>query len=163
MRCERDNIFHLREETQPMIIKAKRSKGFTLIELVMVIALLGVLAIVAIPTYQSISTQSAAVNARNAVVSAVQTALSNKAAQDVAAGNAIAYPANLDGISAGFPVTASIANPMFNDPSILKNGVVSGWRKLSAQCYESNAESPVKTFSYTSASGTFVSPGTPCT
>src|SRR5438445_6834903 len=84
--------------------------GFTLIELVLVIAILGILAVAALPSLFNISLNSAKNNAMAAVVGAVQTGISLYAANGVATGGGVTYPVTLDGAAAG---AASGAAPLF--------------------------------------------------
>ncbi len=109
----------------------KREAGFTLIELVLVIAILGVLAVAALPNLFNISLSTARNNSRDAVVGAVQTGVSLYAANQVAQGNAVAYPATLDGVADA--TNASKTTPLF--ASVLANGVTSQWKKISGTCY----------------------------
>src|SRR5436309_16082204 len=84
--------------------------GFTLIELVLVIAILGILAVAALPSLFNISLTTAKNNSMAAVVGAVQTGLSLYAANQVSQGSAVSYPATLDSAAAG---AASGAAPLF--------------------------------------------------
>lgn len=135
----------------------KHQGGFTLIELVLVIAILGVLAVAALPNLFNISLTSARNNSRDAVVGAIQTGISLYAANQVAQGNAVAYPATLDAAGAG--VSASKTTPLFG--SVLANGVTSGWREISTTCYAYDTSgngafgAGDDTYKYVVAAGTF--------
>lgn len=135
----------------------KRTGGFTLIELVLVIAILGVLAVAALPNLFNISLSTARNNSRDAVVGAIQTGVSLYAANEVAQGNAVSYPAVLDA-QVG-PVNAAKATPVFG--SVLTNGVTSQWKKISDTCYayDTNGNAAFgagdDTYKYVPAAGTF--------
>ncbi len=82
------------------MVPAKNQKGFTLIELIMVIVILGILAAVAIPKFVDLS-DNAKASACKANQSAIESAAAVKYAQNAAAGNA-AYPAESE-LGALFP------------------------------------------------------------
>ncbi|MBL4818278.1 MAG: prepilin-type N-terminal cleavage/methylation domain-containing protein [Deltaproteobacteria bacterium] len=105
------------------------NKGFTLIELVLVIAILGVLAVAALPNLFSVSLASARTNAMNATVGAVQTGITMYGANQIAAGSALSYPADLDGITgtSGGVLAAGIT-PLFT--SVTHHGISGHWFKL---------------------------------
>lgn len=109
----------------------KRQSGFTLIELVLVVAILGVLAMAALPKLFNVQLSSAKSAAKQAVVGAVQTGIAMKGAEEVAQGNSISYPAALDGAAVG---VASNANPLFG--TVIATPVTAAqWFKVAANCY----------------------------
>jgi MSHA pilin protein MshA len=125
-----------------MMKTLKRLKGFTLIELVIVIAIIGILAAVAIPKFINISS-----NAQTAATSAVAGAL--------AAASANNYGARKLSGSLGVPVTncADVANA-------LQGGLPSGYTITSAaiaadataSCTLTGPSSSTATFSATGIS-----------
>lgn len=72
----------------------KVSKGFTLIELIIVIAVIGIMAAVAVPKFFDINTQAHTAN-KSAVVGNVRTALNNYAAQQLASTGSKVFPTGL--------------------------------------------------------------------
>ena len=76
-----------------MIIPATQ-KGFTLIELVMVIAILGILAAVALPKFQDLS-GAAKISATKAALGALRSTLAIKYAQSATGGAAATFPATI--------------------------------------------------------------------
>jgi prepilin-type N-terminal cleavage/methylation domain-containing protein len=132
--------------------------GFTLIELVLVIAVLGILAVTAMPTMFDISLTNARTNAMNATAGAVRTGLSLYAANQVAQGLAASYPNPLDAAADGS--IASGAAPLFS--AVLITGVTAQWIKVSATCYafDMNGNNTLDAgtdtyFQYDSSTGTF--------
>ena len=95
----------------------KRSKGFTLIELILVIAILGILAISALPKFLDVSTQAKQAS-REGVVGAVRAGIALYRANDMVVTGAGpgSYPTTLDSAAAG-----ACAGTCFD--TILSNGI----------------------------------------
>lgn len=132
----------------------KRQSGFTLIELVLVVAILGVLAMAALPKLFSVNLSNAQTASRDAVIGAVQTGINVYAANQVAAGSAISYPATLE--PAGAAGAASNANPLFG--SVLATPVTSAtWSLKTAGgfCYDWAAGGATAAYLYVPATGAF--------
>ena len=96
----------------------RKTKGFTLIELVLVISILGILAIAALPSFINVSTQARQAS-RDGVVGAVRAGIALWRANDLVANGAPgAYPSSLDGTFAvpadeAAGTTASATDPFF--------------------------------------------------
>lgn len=142
--------------------KRKGLRGFTLIELVLVIAILGVLAVVALPTLFNVSLTAARDNTMKATQGSVQAGLSLYGADQLAQGNALSYPALLETSDYADGAAASGTAPMFNN--VLQNGVNAQWFKIDDDCYayDVNGDGTLDNgtgdteFQYSSANGTFL-------
>lgn len=141
--------------------KNRAKLGFTLIELVLVIAVLGILAVVALPTFFNISLTTARANSMSATIAAVQAGLSLYGANQLAAGSALTFPALLETTDIANDTAASQSVMLFNN--VLQNGMSAQWFKLDDDCYmyDTNGNGAINNgtdseFQYNSAAGTFL-------
>lgn len=131
-------------------MKRKSEKGFTLIELVMVIVILSILAVVAIPQFVNLkgNAETATVDG---VIGAVRSGILAQHASLLAQGNdgAAAWPATLDGNAIGACATCF--------DGVLTEGVNAPlWTKTAANVYLTT-EGTARTCTYTNADpSTFV-------
>lgn len=127
--------------------KQSNQKGFTLIELVMVIVILGILGALAAPQYVDLQSEAKTAN-ENGVAGAVRAGITTYFI-DPDRGNRTSFPATLDGAS---NAVCSTTNACFD--TVLPGGIRSQWTRLSASTYRS----PVNTtniWTYTAATGAF--------
>ncbi len=146
-------------KTRPILFTQERAqKGFTLIELVLVITILGILAVAALPNFIDIS-QNAQDSARFGVVGSVREGISLQRAQDlVQNGPPGIYPSTLDAVADGTP--ASVSTPIFGN--VLHHAVTaSAWTKVNATTYTFNDGTSTYTYTYNPATGVFSAPGAP--
>jgi len=118
-------------------------KGFTLIELVMVIVILGILAAVAIPKYYDLQNDAKSA-AEKGVVGGVRAGIHTYYAQNKA------WPANLDAAAASS--TASKANAFFT-VVLSQGGITSEWTKNASSQYVGPAGG---IYAYSNVDGSFV-------
>ncbi|RJP28066.1 MAG: type II secretion system protein [Candidatus Omnitrophota bacterium] len=121
-------------------------KGFTLIELVMIIVILGILAAVAIPNFYNLQSD-AKTSAEKGVVGGVRAGIATYYANQCASGTC-AYPAALDAATTG---ACTASNACF-DNVLSQGGITSDWTKASATTYTGPAGT---TYTYTAATGSF--------
>lgn len=126
----------------------KNDKGFTLIELVMVIVILAVLAAVAIPTFVNLSSEANSAAALG-VVGGVRAGLTTYYV-DSSRGNRTSYPSTLD--SATSAAACASGNACFTTV-LSQGGITSDWTKATASTYTGPNGT---TYTYTSSAGTFV-------
>ena len=121
--------------------------GFTLIELIIIIVVLGVLAVSAIPIYYNL-TSDAKTSAEKGVVGNVKAGIMLYYVNSAKDGGTPSYPTVLDSEADG--TTASDAKPLF--VNVVQGGVTSGWSKTNSTTYVGPAGN---TYVYSSANGTF--------
>lgn len=136
-----------------------KTKGFTLVELVLVIAILGILAVAALPQFINVSTQARQAS-RDGVTGAVRSGIMLSRANDLVVNGAPGnWPATLDAAAANS--TAGAGNLFFG--TVLTSGIGDGnWSKgadVSTYIYDDGTTT--YTYTYSSANGTFVSPTAP--
>ncbi|MBI2341291.1 MAG: type II secretion system protein [Deltaproteobacteria bacterium] len=132
------------------------NKGFTIIELILTVAIVGIFAVSALPSFTDVTT-SAEISSRDAVASSIQTGVQLQRANDmVSNGPPGVYPAALDAVPVSTPCAP--ANPCFGGVLYspigdYKNG--RGWSKINNTSYSFNDGSTAYTYNYDSAAGTF--------
>lgn len=135
----------------------KREQGFTLIELVLVITILGILAVAALPNFINVATQARR-SSRDGTVGAVRSGVAMFRANDlVVNGPPGVYPTNaqIDAVANG--TACSPAAPCFG--GVVTGGITDGaWSKTAATQWSFNDGTAVHVYTYNSATGTFVSP-----
>ncbi len=140
--------------------KTGKKKGFTLIELVLVITILGILAVSALPNFINVSTQARR-SSRDGTAGAVRAGIALFRANDlVVNGPPGVYPTNagMDAVANGTPCSA--AAPCFG--GVVTNGITdSAWTKATANTWTFNDGGATYTYTYTAAAGTFISPTAP--
>lgn len=126
-------------------------RGFTLIELVMVIVILGILAAVAIPQYVDLQSEAKLAN-ESGVAGGVRAGILTYFI-DTTRGNRTTYPPTLDGAAVG---ACTLANACFTTV-LTQGGITDQWTKLTAVApitYRSGA-SATNVWTYTAATGNF--------
>lgn len=119
----------------------QRKRGFTLIELIMIIVILGILAAVAVPRYINLSNDAKAA-AEKGVVGGVRSGIMTYYAENKA------YPAILDSAT---NAACSASNACFTTV-LQQGGITSDWTKVSSTSYTGPTST---TWTYTDSTGDF--------
>jgi len=122
------------------------NKGFTLIELILVIAILGILAVAVAPQFVNIQASAQAAQ-RDGIAGAVRDGINMQFSNTLATTGLGTFPATLDAAVAG---ACTAANTCFT--TVLQSGITAGWTKAGL-VYTHDATSTAMT--YTPATGTF--------
>jgi MSHA pilin protein MshA len=127
-------------------------KGFTLVELVLVIAILGILAISALPRFLDLSTEAEHAS-RDGVIGAVRSGIALYRANDmVTSGGGGSYPTSLDAVADASG--CDTGDGCYGD--ILANAVDdSSWTKTNSTEYVFNDGTNDFTYTYDSTTGSF--------
>ncbi|OGX29723.1 MAG: hypothetical protein A2705_03285 [Omnitrophica WOR_2 bacterium RIFCSPHIGHO2_01_FULL_52_10] len=130
----------------------RKNQGFTLIELIMVIVILGILAVVAIPRFTNLSINANA-SAEQGVVGGVRAGIATLHADNVAAIPPVVpnYPTTLDGAAVAACTTT---NACFGTV-LSQGGVTSSWVKTGALTYTGPDTVAGLTYTYDPATGAF--------
>jgi len=115
-------------------------KGFTLIELVIIIVIIGILAAIAVPKYLDLQSEAKAASEKGTVGGV-------RAGVEIYFAKNKAFPGSLDSAT---NAACSSSNKCFT--TVLTDGVDSDWTKASATTYTGPAGT---TYTYTAAAGTF--------
>ena len=137
-------------------MKTKTNRGFTLIELVLVITILGILAVAALPSFINVSTQARQAS-RDGVVGAVRSGIALFRANDlVVNGPPGSYPGTLDAAADG---AAAPGNLFYG--TVLQQGVADAAWSKAALVYTFNDGTTTFDYTYVPATGAFTSPTAP--
>jgi prepilin-type N-terminal cleavage/methylation domain-containing protein len=131
-------------------------KGFTLIELVIVIIIIAILAAVAVPRFRDLATQ-ARIASERATVTAVRQAITIYRAYNELNDITPRLPARLDFAAAG---AATDDNPFFGVVMEVGGEVRSGWTRHATNVNAYRGPTAGPWYIYTPATGAFA-PGTP--
>lgn len=126
----------------------KNQQGFTLIELVLVIVILGILAVAALPTFTDMSTQAATAS-MNGVVGAVRSGIGIYYSNELAQGRNGTYPAALGGTG-----QCTAAAPCFG--AVITNGVTDDRWSANGTTFTYTGPGVTESFDYDPAAGTFI-------
>lgn len=133
------------------------NKGFTLIELILVITVLGILAISALPTFYDVSS-NAKQSSRDGIVGAINSGIALFKSDALVNGTAPLIPTDLDLIvPGGANVLCDIVNPCFDD--VVTGGIDDArWEKSAALTYEwrENPGDVPSTYTYDTINENFI-------
>lgn len=124
-------------------------RGFTLIELVLVIAILGILAVAVAPNFTNLLTNASTTGGRG-TASKLQSAINMVYSERVTNNTTPFWPATLDGAA---NAACSLANPCFT--TVVQPITSGGWTRTNATTYVFTNAGITQTYTYTPATGVF--------
>ena len=131
----------------------RKSHGFTLIELIMVIVVLGFLAVIAIPEYVDLGPRSKKAN-EDGVVGGVRAGIATQVAKNAAINSLTGlsvYPSALDTVATGACPSVAAGGHCFD--GVVPGGIRdSTWSKGAGDVYTGPSAG---SYTYTSSTGTF--------
>ena len=131
-------------------------RGFTLIELIMVMVVLGFLAVAALPKFVNLTTVSRTAN-RDGTLGAIRAGIATQLASSFALGTSPpVFPTTLDGVASetGAGEACVASNACFD--TVIPGGLTDGeWGKAGALEYRHSADTATA-FTYNATSGTFL-------
>lgn len=131
-----------------------KSKGFSLIELILIITILGVMLISWLPKFLELSAEANQLY-RDGVVSAVRSGLALYQTNYVIKNGTLEYPSSLDFAK---PAPCGEENMCFTN--VLYKGIDDGaWAKKSANTYTYDNGATIVTYAYNPVQGTFLKTG----
>lgn len=134
----------------------QRQAGFTLVELILVIAILGILAVSVAPTFSNLLANSATTGGRGAA-GKIQSAINMQYSERALNNTTPFWVAVLDAAGNG---VCSTANPCFG--GVVQPITSGGWSRTNATTYQYSNSGISQTFTYDPATGRFTCTGGTC-
>ena len=128
----------------------KKQKGFTLVELILTVVILGILVVAALPSFLNLDAK-AKQGSRDGVLACVRSGLRVYYAKQLTTSGNGAYPTTLDSAANG---AAAVSNPIFGticDPAVSDDN----WTRSSDTQYQFDDGNSTYDYAYDSAAGTF--------